>query len=69
MADEGASVGFKYYRYDPSLAAAVIFIMLFLVISVFHTWKLIRTKTWFFIAFAVGGHSEFCPPTEQSIIG
>jgi hypothetical protein len=49
---------FKLYRYDPSLAAAVIFIALFLSVSVLHLYQLLRTRTWFFIPFVVGGFFE-----------
>lgn len=48
---------FKLYRYDPSLAAAIIFIILFLLITAWHSFTLLRTKTWFFIPFVLGG---FC---------
>jgi hypothetical protein len=55
MADD--HVDFKLYRYDPSLAAAIIFIILFLLISAVHLYQMIRTRTWIFIPFVVGG---FC---------
>jgi hypothetical protein len=48
-------VDFKLYRYDPSMAAAVIFIILFLVVSVLHLYQMIRTRTWIFIPFVIGG--------------
>ncbi|KIX99097.1 uncharacterized protein Z520_05558 [Fonsecaea multimorphosa CBS 102226] len=50
--------GFKLYRYDPSLAAAVIFIALFALASLLHTYQLLRTRTWFLIPFCVGGYFE-----------
>lgn len=49
---------FKLYRYDPSMVAAVIFIILFLIISALHTYQLVRTKTWFFIPFLIGGYCK-----------
>lgn len=49
---------FKLYRYDPSMTAAVIFIILFSAISALHTYQLVRTKTWFFIPFLIGGYCE-----------
>ncbi|OOF90142.1 hypothetical protein ASPCADRAFT_20587, partial [Aspergillus carbonarius ITEM 5010] len=51
--------GFEYYRYNPSLAAAVIFIICFLLTTALHTFQLIRTKTLFFIPFLVGGYFEW----------
>ncbi|PYH91144.1 RTA1 like protein [Aspergillus ellipticus CBS 707.79] len=50
---------FEYYYYYPSLAAAVIFIICFLFTTLLHTYQLIRTRTWFFISFVVGGYFEF----------
>ncbi|KAM0327521.1 hypothetical protein ACHAQA_005811 [Verticillium albo-atrum] len=46
---------FMLYRYDPSMAAAVIFILLFLAITAFHVYKIVVTKTWFFTCFVIGG--------------
>ncbi|RAH62520.1 RTA1 like protein [Aspergillus piperis CBS 112811] len=51
--------GFEYYYYYPSLAAAVIFIICFVLTTLLHTFQLIRTKTWFFIPFLIGGYFEF----------
>ncbi|EHA26072.1 hypothetical protein ASPNIDRAFT_171417 [Aspergillus niger ATCC 1015] len=51
--------GFEYYYYYPSLAAAVIFIICFLLTTLLHTFQLVRTKTWFFIPFLIGGYFEF----------
>ncbi|VUC23424.1 unnamed protein product [Clonostachys rosea] len=48
----------ELYRYDPSLAAAVIFIILFMASAVVHTWQLFKTKNWFFIPFLLGCLAE-----------
>jgi hypothetical protein len=48
-------VDFKLYRYNPSMAAAVIFIILFLLVTVLHTYQMLRTRTWIFIPFVIGG--------------
>lgn len=53
---------FKLYRYDPSLAAAIIFIVLFLLITAWHSFILLRTKTWFFIPFVLGGFCQLQLP-------
>lgn len=50
--------GFEYYYYYPSLAAAVIFIICFVLTTLLHTFQLIRTKTWFFIPFLIGGYCK-----------
>lgn len=45
----------NYYDYTPSLAAAVIFCILFGSITGYHFWLLFRNRTWFFIVFGIGG--------------
>src|SRR3569833_2571152 len=50
--------GFVFYRYDPSLGAAVAFLILFALTTCAHGVQLFRTKTWYFIPFVVGGLSE-----------
>lgn len=57
MADSSGQDDFEFYHYDPSIAAAVIFLLLFLVMTVVHTYQMFRTKTWYFIPFVIGG---FC---------
>lgn len=52
-------VDFKLFRYDPSMAAAILFAILFLAISVIHAYQLIRTQTWIFVPFAIGGFCKF----------
>ncbi|RAL06701.1 RTA1 domain-containing protein [Aspergillus homomorphus CBS 101889] len=59
MVELAARSGFKYYYCNPSLAAAVIFIICFLLPTILHTYQLVRTRTWFFIPFLVGGYIEF----------
>ncbi|KAH8738425.1 RTA1 like protein-domain-containing protein [Ilyonectria robusta] len=48
----------KLYQYDPSLAAAIIFLIIFAASAVLHTWQIIRTKNWYFIPFLVGTLAE-----------
>ncbi|KAF3903252.1 hypothetical protein ABW20_dc0106082 [Dactylellina cionopaga] len=48
----------RLYQYEPSLEAAILFSVLFGLSSALHTYQLIRTKTWFFIAFTIGGWLE-----------
>ncbi|EXL96622.1 RTA1 like protein-domain-containing protein [Fusarium oxysporum II5] len=49
---------FYLWSYVPSIPAAVIFIILFLVLSVAHTWKMIHNRLWFCIPFVIGGFLE-----------
>ncbi|KAI5208312.1 RTA1 like protein [Aureobasidium subglaciale] len=42
-------MAFAYYEYIPSKAAAIIFCLVFVIITLIHVWQLFRTRTWFFI--------------------
>ncbi|KAL2808937.1 RTA1 like protein-domain-containing protein [Aspergillus granulosus] len=46
------------YLYDPSMVAAVIFIVLYGGVTGLHTYHLFRTRTWFFIPMVLGGYFE-----------
>ncbi|KAL6362108.1 hypothetical protein LRP88_05592 [Fusarium phalaenopsidis] len=48
----------NYYKYEPSMAAAVILIITFSASSLLHAFQIIKTKTWFFIPFLVGSLFE-----------
>lgn len=48
-------MAFSYYEYFPSKAAAVIACLIFVTVTILHTWQLFRTRTWFFIPFVIGG--------------
>lgn len=54
--------GYYLWNYVPSIAAAVIFILLFLVMTALVSWRMFKTKTWFCIPFAIGG---FCKPSAS----
>ncbi|KAL4936804.1 hypothetical protein BDV06DRAFT_227564 [Aspergillus oleicola] len=58
MSPEDEGVTFSFYHYDPSMAGAVIFTVLFTITTIWHTIQLCRTRTWFFIPFTVGGAFE-----------
>ncbi|PLN78922.1 putative RTA1 domain protein [Aspergillus taichungensis] len=46
------------WQYVPSIPAAVIFALLFLLPTVFHIWKICKTRARFCIPFAIGGVFE-----------
>jgi hypothetical protein len=58
MSDSEDHIDFQLYRYAPSVAAAVIFIVLFVLTTVYHLYQLIKYRSWYFIAFVVGGICE-----------
>ncbi|CAD6441715.1 c2c8fc5d-42c5-4a6d-9e79-da2db35c54fa [Sclerotinia trifoliorum] len=47
------------YHYNPSSAAAIIFIVLFGISAIFHIYQLSAKRTWYFIPFIIGGLFEF----------
>ncbi|KAI5204219.1 RTA1-domain-containing protein [Aureobasidium subglaciale] len=58
MSDSDGTIDFKLYRYDPSMAAAVIFVVAFALATGLHLYQMIRTKTYFFVPFCIGGVFE-----------
>ncbi|OKL58476.1 hypothetical protein UA08_06353 [Talaromyces atroroseus] len=52
------SSGYKLYDYDPSEAAAICFAIAFAVATLFHLYRMIRTRTWYFTSFVIGGLFE-----------
>ena len=58
------TMAFSYYEYLPSKAAAIIACLIFIIITILHTWQLFRTRTWFFIPFVIGGLCQ-CSPSPS----
>jgi len=50
--------GFQYYHYSPSMAAAIIFVILFGVATSLHFYQMFRSRTWFLVPFVIGGIFE-----------
>lgn len=48
------------YVYRPSLALALCAAAFFGIASFLHTYQALRSKTWFFVAFVVGGYCKSC---------
>ncbi|KAL2811277.1 RTA1 like protein-domain-containing protein [Aspergillus granulosus] len=46
------------WEYVPSIAASIIFLVLFLIPTLFHTWKAWKTRARFCIPFCIGGLFE-----------
>lgn len=51
---EDDSSGYVLYHYDPSMAAAVVFVLVFGASAVLHIYQLSRTRTWYFVPFVLG---------------
>ncbi|KAK9311109.1 RTA1 like protein-domain-containing protein, partial [Lipomyces starkeyi] len=46
------------YPGAPNSAAAILFSILFILVTSAHTYQLLRTRIWWFIPFVVGGYLE-----------
>lgn len=55
----GASSGFTFYHYEPSMVAATVFIVVFGVSGLLHIFQLCRRRTWYFIPFVIGCLCKF----------
>ncbi|CRL23251.1 RTA1 like protein [Penicillium camemberti] len=51
----GGEIDFKLYRYTPSLVAAILFTVLFVLATFYHLYQVVRTRAWYFIVFVIGG--------------
>ncbi|PYI09287.1 RTA1 domain protein [Aspergillus sclerotiicarbonarius CBS 121057] len=49
------TTSYELYRYTPSLAAAVLFIILFILITAYHVYQMAQARAWYFICFILGG--------------
>ncbi|KAI5859984.1 RTA1 like protein [Durotheca rogersii] len=45
---------FVFYRYPPSMAAAIVFVAIFAISALTHISQLVRKRTWYFIPFLLG---------------
>lgn len=61
-------IDFALYRYTPSIVAAAIFAVIFLVITFAHGLRLWRHGTYFFVPFIIGLLCEnpMCPALEYA---
>ncbi|KAF9694126.1 hypothetical protein EKO04_007858 [Ascochyta lentis] len=46
------------YRYHPSRAAAIVFVVAFALTTIFHSFQLCKRRTWYFIPLVIGGLFE-----------
>ena len=45
---------FVFYNYTPSLAAAILFSVLFFIVTIARITRMLMKKTWYFIPFVLG---------------
>lgn len=46
------------WPYTPTTAAGVVAALVFIILTVLHTWRLVKNRTWFCIPFVIGGLFE-----------
>ncbi|KAI9146732.1 Protein RTM1 [Paramyrothecium foliicola] len=58
MAELKTYKGYQLWLYLPSVVAAAIFTALFTLVTAFTAWRTFKTRSWFCVAFVVGGLFE-----------
>lgn len=51
-------IKFELYHYTPSLPAAVTAATIFAILTALHIWRMFRHRSFYFIAFTIGGARE-----------
>ncbi|ENH71804.1 Protein RTM1 [Fusarium oxysporum f. sp. cubense race 1] len=57
----------SFYRYEPSIAAAVIFVVLFSITTTFHVFQMTKTRTWYMLTLCIGGICEIAGYVGRAI--
>lgn len=60
---------FKLYHYHPSEVGAIIFLLAFLVTTLWHCWQLVRTRIWIMIPIIAGGICTFPSLPKNPLAG
>lgn len=58
---------YTLYNYDPSGVAAIIFVALFGLTTFVHIFQMIRSRSWFFIPFIIGGICKYIPHPAMKV--
>lgn len=53
------TIDFQLYRYVPSLAAAILFVVLFVLITAYHLYQVVRMRSWYMLVFVTGGICKY----------
>ena len=62
------SLDFHLYRYTPSLPAAIAAVAVFGFLTAYHCWLIKRHKSFYFIAFVVGGICKYIENQEYETL-
>ena len=63
--DDDGLTNMQLYHYQPSMPAAIVFVVLFALATALHFYQMIRTKTWFLVPFVIGG---ICKSSSYSFL-
>lgn len=53
------AIDFQLYRYVPSRAAAILFLVLFIITTAYHIYQVVRMRSWYMLVFVTGGVCEY----------
>lgn len=51
--------GYEFYKYNPSIAGAAVFIVLFFIATAYHGYRAWNYRAKFFIVFVLGGLRQY----------
>lgn len=56
------------WNYLPSIPGAIIFLVLFSLVTVVHSWRMLRHRVWFHMPLVLGclGKSSLPPPSPET---
>lgn len=57
--------GYALWHYIPNRPAAIVFVVLFALMTVFHGTVMIRHRMWFCIPFVIGGFCKYTPNAKK----
>jgi len=68
MADsDHGEINFVFYHYTPSIAAAILFVVLFGLGFAGHVYYIFKLRARYFIAFTIGVICEYLEPHSSSV--
>lgn len=62
-----APEGYEFYRYNPNIGGAVVFVIAFGAATAYHGWRAWSYRAKFFIAFVLGG-LRMPPPRSRKVL-
>ncbi|TQN71777.1 Protein RTM1 [Colletotrichum shisoi] len=57
----------SFYRFEPSTAAAIFFCIIYILTTGIHAVQMVRTKTWYMMAFVIGGFVGYASRAKNTM--